>query len=587
MWDISTGTLLHKFTELEDCSTRFTLSPRDVSCVTKVVFSPDGRQIAALGAADSIIFVWDICGNPLKKFHGDEFDFNNIIFSPDSQQIGRVRRNNITWKTTLKEGNPLFNNNNFNFAVSSAVFALNSRRIAIGAEDGSVHLLDTLQQPLEEPKSLDSTKCGNGKFSMVRFSPDGRQIATVTEDGSVCLWDTSGRLLDKFERFNGDVKSVGFDHNNKLLVALGKSFLAVDRLVNSSGTVAVNFKNSDSRTDIPPDKCNIYSFAFSRDGQRIVTGGFHSDICVWDTSGNLLSKFAGALSAISAVAISPDGKQLVSAAIEGNARSWDGSGNFLGELTGPVPFSSNKVAFSSDGQQIVTGSGSKYGENVRLWDSASKKLLATFNVKESVYDVTFSQDGLKIATLADNKNILIWRVAGDVNQLLLMNCNWVQDYLRGNSRVSESDRNLCKDVPALPISLNSPIPSPVESQPESKTKTTETPVNSCRQPELPTEPSPKPESPQAKSPEPPPVIVPIAPSKPPIRRPIRSKTVKVRPSQPKAVKVRPARPKAVKVQPTRRKAVKVRPARKSPPRAPRPSNGIPRDTGPACSGGQC
>ncbi len=459
LWDVSTGKLLHEFTDFKNCFTTFKLTRGDVFCVTKVVFSPDGQQIAAMGAADSIIFVWDISGKLLAKFRGDESDFKNIVFSPvfspDGQQIAIVHRNNnislskIKKDQTWTENNILSNDfeGDKGLNITSVAFTPDGRHIAIGGEDGSVHLWDTVGQPLIGPQKLDSKQCE--KFSnlvaMVRFSPDGRQIATGTEDSSVCLWDTSGRLLNKFDGFKGDFNSVGFDHNNKLLVALGKS-LAVDRLVNSSGNVAVNFKNLDSRTDTPASKCNIYSFAFSRDGQRIVTGGSHNDICVWDAFGNFLSKFDGALSEISSIAFSPNGQQIVTGGVEGNARLWDISGRLLNQLAkGQLAVAG--VAFSPDGQQIATGGGLS-GQNVLLSDTSGKQL-AKFNFRDVVPSVAFSQDGLEIATNADG-NILLWRVDGNIDRLFSMNCDWVRDYLKNNPKVSESDKHLCDDVKPLP-----------------------------------------------------------------------------------------------------------------------------------------
>jgi WD40 repeat protein len=439
---------------LKDCFTKEPLSPGDVFCVTKVVFSPDGKKIAALGAQRSIIFVWDISGNLLNNFNKSEFEITDIVFSPDSQQIGMVSSENITWNKALKDelrqaSNTLLNvfKGNNGLTISSVAFAPDGRLIAIGGEDGSVHLWDTVRQPLPKPQRLDSKQCG--KFSnlvaMVGFSPDGRQIATGTEDGLVCLWDISGKLVGKIDRFKKDnFNGLGFTPDNKLLVALKNKNNSIISLVDSSGIPAIKFKNSDSRADTPPDKCNVYSFAFSHDGQRIATGGFHHDICLWDTSGKLLHKFKeGHLSEVPSIAFSPNGQLIVTAGVEGNALLWDISGKQLNQFA-KEQIAVAGVAFSPDGQQIATGGGMK-GQNVLLSDTSGKQL-AKFNFEDVVPSVAFSQDGLEIATKADDGNIFLWRVALNIDQLLSMNCDWLRDYLKNNSKVSKSDRYLCDEI---------------------------------------------------------------------------------------------------------------------------------------------
>ncbi|MBD2214499.1 caspase family protein [Nostoc linckia FACHB-104] len=432
LWTTS-GELLHEF--------------KNELFVREVTFSPDGDLIATL-ERDGSVRLWETSGRQLNEFKGREYEFIRIVFSPDSQQIAIVGHNDISIWKSLKD-KPWDSNRLLNkfegyrgISITSMAFSKDGRRIAIGGDDGSVHLLNTLKQPLTEPKMLDSDLCGQFDIllAMVRFSPDGRQIATGTKDGSVCLWDNSGRLLNKFGQFKGRVNSLVFKPDGKLLV--GSSFWGdqdQDKdaredlyLWETLGNLFIKFRKN---------KCDVYSLVFSSNGQKIATGGKHNDVCLWDTSGHLLYKFPGLGhgSEVSSVAFSPNGQQIVTGGTEGNARLWDISGKLLNELVGHESVAS--VIFSPDGQQIATGG--QFG-NVMLWDLLGHNL-AEFEF-DKVRSVAFSSDGLEIATSDDNENILLWQVFGNIDRLISINCDYLHDYLKNNGKVRESDRYLCDDV---------------------------------------------------------------------------------------------------------------------------------------------
>ena len=82
----------------------------------------------------------------------------------------------------------------------------------------------------------------------------------------------------------------------------------------------------------------------------------------------------GHTDAVGCVAFSPDGQQIVSGSNDWTVRVWDtktgevAAGPFEGH-TGPVW----SVAFSPDGQQIVSGSSDK---TVRVWDAKTGDVVA-------------------------------------------------------------------------------------------------------------------------------------------------------------------------------------------------------------------
>jgi len=117
------------------------------------------------------------------------------------------------------------------------------------------------------------------------------------------------------------------------------------------------------------------------------------------------------------VAFSPDGQRIVTGSWDQTAKLWDAhSGRELRTLKGHGA-SIWSVAFSPDGQRIVTGS---YDQTAKVWDAASGRELLTLKGHNArIWSVAFSPDSQRIVTGSDDQTAKIWDVANGRELLTL------------------------------------------------------------------------------------------------------------------------------------------------------------------------
>jgi WD40 repeat protein len=370
--------------------------------VMSVRFSPDGKQIVSGSWGDKTIKIWDVnSGKELHSFSSGEY-VDSVEFSPDGKLIVSGGGNGTVelWDTSQGQkirsftGNAAF--------IQSAVFSPDKKLIASAEEDNTVKIWDA-----ENGRLLHILR-GHSEFVWsVTFSPDGKKVASGSYDNTVKLWDVSnGQEIRTFSGHSDGVSSVLFNPDGKQIVS--GSYKSIKLWDAETGREIRSFDQSNK----------VNSLAFSPDGKQLISGyhDYATDVLevdyrinLWDVaSGRVLRSFKGGFQVnVNTVAFSPNGNQIISGSYN-DIKLWDvTSGREIYTFSGHSDMVTS-VAFSPNGKQIVSG-GRDY--KVKVWDITSKREICTLLHQYNVSSVAFSSDGEQILSSALDGTIRFWDIS--------------------------------------------------------------------------------------------------------------------------------------------------------------------------------
>ena len=273
-----------------------------------------------------------------------------------------------------------------------------------------------LGQSLKLEKNLTVPPDSEVKFAAI--SPRGDFVAAACKDGRVRLWAfPSGEQRQVFDLTDQPVSAMRFSDDGSLL-AVGGDRGAGKIWGIPSGKLKLEFAVG----------ARVNALAISPDRTLLAITRQEIPAQLWDLSlgrlvTNLPAKFGGSL----AVAFSPDGQRLVSADADTEIRIYEAQTGALRATNSDFLLETFAVAFSSDSKYLYVGGADK---TITALDPVSGKSVRTLPKQSFVVgDLQVSRDGKSIAAAYFDENgfsnpapVLVWDVAaGTVRTTILQN----------------------------------------------------------------------------------------------------------------------------------------------------------------------
>ena len=185
--------------------------------------SPNGRLLAAQTQTErsptARVEVRPVDGGKPLWTHEIQDGTGGLYFSPDGREVAALgcctsRSTVATWDT--RTGRALFETRSLTNHAKTIAYSPDSRLLAVGTEDGQVLFWDARRGVAETPALQVST----GNVAQISFSPDGKMMVVSSYDGSTTLWDLRSRtqIGGTFPERPSTITEPVFEPNGKLLI---------------------------------------------------------------------------------------------------------------------------------------------------------------------------------------------------------------------------------------------------------------------------------------------------------------------------------------------------------------------------------
>lgn len=296
-------------------------------------------------------------------------------------------------------------------SVWDVAFSPDGKFLASGSSDETVNVWNLLTGDLKTFRPHD------GWVHIITFRPDSGALVAASEKG-VTIWGLpEGQLVKRLE--TGELRRSVLSSGGGQVLAVTNNWRESKLLIwdLSKGEVLSAFTPGGGHSLVEyvafhPSAAVLAYATFMEQGE------FDDTIRFWNFASShetrKITKANQGHGPISAIAFGPGGRLLASASSEG-VRLWDSaSGKLVGSMLGHAENAQSgtnyiaSVRFSPTAPVLATADGAG---DVDIWDYAASQKLRTLKHPDSVSAIAFSPDGKLLASACADGVVRLWDVA--------------------------------------------------------------------------------------------------------------------------------------------------------------------------------
>lgn len=410
--------------------------------ISRLVFSPDGRNLASSGG-DGMLGLWNVSSGRGGLLSGHTESLWDLAFSPDGRALvsssfdKTIRvwtvesRESAAWRSETLTHGIAFGPDGIHLAyanlaaqivvsnertqisrslggheekITGFAFSPDGRRLLSSSYDGTVRLWEVFTA---ESQVLRAPAAQTEGSTEIAFSPDGAWFVAANGESDIQLVNPETGVTRNLGATGREIRNIVFSPDGKHLASPGENnTMRLFDLATGGSRVLVG------------DAHPLVAIAFTKDGKALFGASTAPEVRVWNVATGEARVVCRGIGHARGIAVSPDGAYVAS--LEQVQR--DGFLTILEDIqvcdtkTGTLRgFKGHDdpprtLAMSPDSKFMASGAEDK---TVRIWDLASGTARVLRGHAETVWAVAFSPDGRSIASGSADDTIRVCDVSSE------------------------------------------------------------------------------------------------------------------------------------------------------------------------------